>query len=250
MQALVLIPRAQCLNVQFDALTLRQTVDAVFRRLAAGERGWLCTVNVAMLMMMRGDARLQAFVDRAALTVADGQPLVWAARWLGQPVPERVTGIDLVDALCARAAREGRRVFLLGATPRVVAEAAQRLRRRHAGLQLDHADGYFSCDEAAARAEQIRASGADILCVGMGVPRQEQFIEEHWHRLGIGLAVGVGGSFDVIAGLRARAPRWIQRIGMEWFFRLLQEPRRLFRRYRVTNTQFLLAVLDELRKSH
>ncbi len=243
-------PKTRCLNGRFDPLTLSETVDAIFSVLAAGRRGWLCTVNVAILMMMRTDARLQAFVERAALTVADGQPLVWLARLLGERLPERVAGIDLVDRVCARAAREGKRVYLLGATREVVAEAAKRLRARHAGLRIDYADGYFAPHEATARAARVRAAGAQILFVGMGVPRQERFLEEQWETLRVGMAIGVGGSFDVIAGLRARAPAWVQSIGMEWFFRMVQEPRRLFHRYRVTNSQFLRLALDELLKAH
>jgi N-acetylglucosaminyldiphosphoundecaprenol N-acetyl-beta-D-mannosaminyltransferase len=239
---------ARCLNGRFDALTLPQTVAVVFALLAEGRRGWLCTVNVAVLMMMRSDPRLQAFVDRALLAVADGQPLVWLARLLGQRLPERVAGIDLVDAVCARAAHEGRRVYLLGAAEEVVARVAQRLRTRHAALLLDYADGYFAPEEAPGRAARVRAAGADILFVGMGVPRQDRFVEEQWERLGVGVAIGVGGSFDVLAGLRARAPTWVQKIGMEWFFRLIQEPRRLFHRYRVTNSQFLWLALCELLK--
>ncbi len=240
--------RVRFLNGQFDPLTLPQTVDAIFRLLGAGQRGWLCTVNVAILMMMRADVRLQKFVDRAALVVADGQPLIWCAPWLGQSLPERVTGVDLVNALCERAAREGKRVYLLGATEEIVSKVAQRLRERCANLHVEYADGYFTKDEAPARADHIRASGADMLFVGMGVPRQENFLEETWHRLGVGMAIGVGGSFDVLAGLRARAPTWVQKIGMEWLFRLIQEPRRLFTRYLVTNSQFGWLVLCALVK--
>ena len=240
--------RIRLLNASFDPLTLPQTVDAVFRQLGKRQRGWLCTVNVAILMMMREDVRLQSFVDHAALVVADGQPLVWCAPWFGQSLPERVTGVDLVDALCERAAREGTRVYLLGATGEIVATVAQRLRERHADLQVEYADGYFTNDEAPARADRIRASGADILFVGMGVPRQENFLEEQWDRLGVGVAIGVGGSFDVLAGLRSRAPAWVQKAGMEWLFRLLQEPRRLFTRYLTTNSRFVWLLLCALLK--
>lgn len=238
--------RVQLLNGQFDPLTLPQTVDAIFSLLGAGKRGWLCTVNVAILMMMRTDARLQNFVDRAALLVADGQPLIWCASWFGQSLPERVTGGDLVNALCDRAAREGKRVYLLGATEEIVAKVAQRLRERCTNLHVENAGGYFTKNDAPARADRIRASGSDILFVGMGVPRQENFLEEQWDRLDVGMAIGVGGSFDVLAGLRTRAPNWMQKIGMEWLFRLIQEPRRLFRRYLVTNSQFLWLVLFAL----
>ena len=240
--------RVRFLNADYDPLTLEQTVEGVFRHVDNGPRGWLCTVNVAILMMMRSDKRLQSFVDRAALVVADGQPIVWFAPWFGPALPQRVTGVDLVEAICERAAHLGKSIYLLGATEDIVMKLAQRLRERHPNLNVDFADGYFTKDEAQERADRIRSVGADILFVGMGVPRQELFIEEQWDRLGVGMAIGVGGSFDVLAGLRARAPVWIQKLGMEWFYRLIQEPRRLFIRYLVTNSQFVLLVLSALLK--
>lgn len=241
--------RVRFLNGSFDPLTLQQTVDAVFCRLQTGQRGWLCTVNVAVLMMMRSSARLQSFVERAALIVADGQPLIWCAPWLGGALPERVTGLHLIDALCERAARDGKHVYLLGATDDVVSKATQRLRARHLNLRIECADGYFTQKEAATRADRISIAKTDILFVGMGVPRQEYFLEDHWDRLGVGIAIGVGGSFDVLAGLRAGAPKWVERIGMEWLFRLIQEPRRLFMRYMVTNSQFVWLVFWKLVKT-
>jgi len=236
------------LNADYDPLTLEQTVDGVFRHVDAGPRGWLCTVNVAILMMMRADKRLQNFVDNAAIVVADGQPIVWCAPWFGQALPERVTGVDLVEAICERAAHVDKSIYLLGATAEIVAKLAQRLRERHPTLRIDFADGYFTKDDAAERADRIRAAGADILFVGMGVPRQELFIEEQWDRLGVGMAIGVGGSFDVLAGLRSRAPAWVQKLGMEWFYRLVQEPRRLLMRYLITNSQFVRLVISGLFK--
>ena len=242
--------RAQILNARFDPLTLTQTADTAFQMLNAGQRGWLATVNVSILMMMRSNQRLQQFVDRAALVVADGQPLVWCSRWLGQGLPERVTGVDLVDALCQRAAASGKRVFLLGSQHDTVETLASRLRSRHRNLQIDFSDGYFRGDESEARVALINASGADILFVGMGVPRQEYFLEDNWERLKVGLAIPVGGSFEVLAGQRLRAPRWVQRVGMEWLFRLVQEPRRLFARYVVTNTQFVWFLFNALMKKN
>jgi N-acetylglucosaminyldiphosphoundecaprenol N-acetyl-beta-D-mannosaminyltransferase len=240
------MPKVRFLNADYDPLTLSQTVDAIFHHVEAGPHGWLCTVNVAILMMMRSDPRLQSFVDRAALVVADGQPIVWCAPWFGQELPERVTGVDLVETICEPAARLGKRIYLLGATAEVVETLARRLRECHPTLSVEFADGYFTKDQSAQRADVIRAAGTDILFVAMGVPRQEVFIDEQWDRLGVRMAIGVGGSFDVLAGLRARAPSWVQRIGMEWFFRLIQEPRRLFVRYLVTNIQFVWLVAADL----
>ena len=235
-------PRVQILNAAFDPLSREEVVRAIFHAIDTGRRGWLCTVNVSMLMLMRDSAWLQGFVNRAALVVADGQPLVWCAPLFGGDLPERVTGIDLIDSLCSRAAAEDKSVYCLGASPPLLRATLARLRARHPGLRIDGADGYFDASLATARAEQICASGADLLFVGMGCPRQELFISEQWDRLGVGMAIGVGGSFDVLGGARYRAHRWIGHIGLEWLVRLLQEPRRLARRYLVTNTKFCLLI--------
>lgn len=230
--------RVTILNGGFDPLTHAETVDAVFGAIDAGRPGWLCTVNVSTLMMMRKDPGLQSFVDSASLVVADGQPLVWCAPLFGGRIPERVTGIDLIGSLCQRALAEGKGVYLLGATDGVLSKALGRLRARYPGLRIDGANGYFSPEDGAERAEAIRASGASLLLVGMGSPRQEAFIRDHWEKLPAGIAIGVGGSFDVIAGTRVRAHPWIGRAGMEWLVRLMQEPRRLAGRYVTTNSTF------------
>jgi N-acetylglucosaminyldiphosphoundecaprenol N-acetyl-beta-D-mannosaminyltransferase len=239
-------PRIRILNGQFDALTLPQTVDAVFQQLNDGRRGWLCTVNVAILVMMKEDPKLQSFVDNASIIVADGQPLVWCAPMFGHSLPERVTGVDLVDSICERAMRQQKKVYLLGATTEIVSSVAARLHDRYPTLAIEYADGYFPLRDAAARADEVRRAGADILFVAMGVPRQETFIQEQWNRLGVGVAIGVGGSFDVLAGVRSRAPGWIQRVGLEWLYRLIQEPKRLFMRYLVTNSKFAYLVFREI----
>ena len=237
----------EILNGRFAPITLEETVELVSRRIRAGERGYLCTVNVAILMMMRQDPRLQRFVDNAALVVADGQPLIWGSRMLRRRLPERVAGVELVERLCERAAREGFGVYLLGGRRDVVEKVAERFKAQFPGLQLSGVDdGYFKDDEAKERADAVARSGAKILIAAMGVPRQEWFIEEHWDRLGVPFAIGVGGSFDVLAGLRARAPLVIQRIGLEWLFRLAQEPGRLWKRYLVTNAQFLYLMSREI----
>lgn len=238
--------RANVLDGGFDALTFDETVEAVFAALHDKRRGWVCTVNVATLMAMRSDAALSSFVQRALLVVADGQPLVWASKLFGARLPERVAGVDLIDALCRRAAAERKRVYLLGSTPQLVTRAVETLRRRHPGLVVDGSDGHFPLAESAARADAIGARAVDLLFVGMGTPRQERYIESQWSRLGVGIAMGVGGSLDVLAGARRRARRWMQRAGLEWVARMVQEPRRLTPRYAVTNTKFCLLIGREL----
>lgn len=239
--------RVRVLNGNFDAVTLDEAVSALVNAIRTGSRASVATVNVAMLMMMRSDARLQRVVDRATLVVADGQPIVWASRWLSVPLPERVAGIDLVQALLAVAEREQFSVYFLGARPLVVNAAADRMRQRWPQLRMSGvADGYFGPEEAPRRVRAVADSQTNILVVGMGVPRQEYFLEEHWNELGVEVAIGVGGSFDVLAGTRRRAPRMLQRLGLEWLFRLIQEPRRLWKRYLMTNAQFVYLLLKAL----
>ena len=232
------------LNGEFAPVTVRDTVEWAREWIRSGDRGYICTVNVAILMMMRSDPNLQRVVDNAALVVADGQPLIWASHLQSSHLPERVTGMDLVDELCALAVEEGFGVYFLGARREVIETAVKNLSQRHPGLRVSGiADGYFGWDEAPERARAVRESGAKLLIVGMGVPRQEQFIESQWDALGVPLAIPVGGSFEVMAGTARRAPLFLQRIGMEWSFRLAQEPRRLWKRYLVTNTQFIFHLL-------
>lgn len=232
------------LNGEFAPVTVRDTIEWAREWIRNGERGYICTVNVAILMMMRSNPDLQRFVDKASLVVADGQPLIWASRLQSSHLPERVTGMDLVDELCALAVEEGFGVYFLGARREVIESAVNNLSQRHPGLEVSGiADGYFAWDEAPERARAVRESGAKLLIVGMGVPRQEQFIESQWEELGVPLAIPVGGSFEVMAGTARRAPLFLQRLGMEWSYRLAQEPRRLWKRYLVTNTQFIFHLL-------
>jgi N-acetylglucosaminyldiphosphoundecaprenol N-acetyl-beta-D-mannosaminyltransferase len=235
------------LNSRFDPITIGETVERVASLIHGGGRGYLCTVNVAILMMMRADPRLQRFVDDAAIIVADGQPLIWSSRLLARPLPERVAGVELVELLCERAARDGLGVYLLGGRKEVADQVAARLRQQFPSLVLSGVqDGYFGPEEAAARARAVAESGAHILIAAMGVPRQEYFIQEQWAALKVPFAIGVGGSFDVLAGLRSRAPALVQRLGLEWMFRLVQEPKRLWKRYLVTNAQFLYLMSREI----
>lgn len=230
--------RVQVLNASIDCRTLDLCVDELVAVAQIGERGWLATVNVAILMTMRQDRELQDYVDRARWVVADGEPVVWLTRMLGRTLPQRVTGIDLIERVCGRAQEDGLVVFFLGASEDVITAAAQATKGRYPRLKLYSADGYFNDDEALARVSAIAGAGTNFLFVGMGVPRQERFIEEHWDGLKVNVAIGVGGSFDVIGGLRRRAPLVMQRAGLEWVCRLVQEPRRLWRRYLVTGMQF------------
>ncbi|MFF4562656.1 WecB/TagA/CpsF family glycosyltransferase [Streptomyces sp. NPDC001435] len=201
-------------------------------------------MNAAKVVRARRDPELARIIRSCSLVNADGQAVVWAGRVLGQPLPERVTGIDLMLALWDRAARERYRVFLLGAEPAVVRQVAAIATRRGVDV-VGYRDGYWSREQEPEVVAAVREARPDLLFLAVPTPRKEYFLAGHLDDLNCGLAVGVGGSFDVVAGLRARAPRWMRGAGLEWAFRLLQEPRRLFARYLVGNTAFVLLVLRE-----
>jgi N-acetylglucosaminyldiphosphoundecaprenol N-acetyl-beta-D-mannosaminyltransferase len=240
------IRRARILNSFFDIVTTPDTVEWIVQQIKTNQRSYICTVNVAILMMMRSLPCLAQFASKAGLIVADGQPIIWASHWLKNPLPERVTGIDLISAIAERAQTEGFSIYCLGANPATIEQAVANLKAQYPKLTIHFADGYFSDAQAGDRVAVIRNSGAHILFVGMGVPKQEDFLAEHWDALGVNVAIGVGGSFNVIAGVQHRAPEWVQELGLEWFYRLMQEPQRLWKRYLTTGSQFAIALTKQL----
>lgn len=235
-----MIERADILGCPIDRLDLRGTVAEIDRTIAARHYTQHMAVNAAKLVAMRDDPKLSEIVVGCGLVSADGQSVVWASRLLGDPLPERVAGIDLMDALLGLAERRRYRIYFLGARADVLARAVERLQERFPRLEVAGArDGYFTDDEGQEVCDTIRASRPDMLFVAMSSPRKEYFLGEYGPALGTPFVMGVGGSIDVIAGVTRRAPVGWQRLGLEWLFRLLQEPRRMFRRYAVTNTRFL-----------
>jgi N-acetylglucosaminyldiphosphoundecaprenol N-acetyl-beta-D-mannosaminyltransferase len=172
--------------------------------------------------------------------------VVWASRLLGKPLKERVAGIDLFEALMQRAGECGWRVFLLGARMDVVSAVAETYQRRYPNLVLaGWRDGYWNDAQEAMVVEQIRASGADLLFVAISSPKKEQFLGRYQGEMKIPFAMGVGGTFDVAIGRVKRAPKWMQRAGLEWFYRFLQEPRRMFRRYFIDDMAFIWLLIKE-----
>jgi N-acetylglucosaminyldiphosphoundecaprenol N-acetyl-beta-D-mannosaminyltransferase len=204
------------------------------------------SINAAKLVSMREDEELREGVNACGLVTADGQSVVWAAALFGVKLPERVAGIDLMERLLAAAAERRYRVYFLGAKQEVLDTAIANLRRRHPELDVAGAQhGYFDDAEIDEVATAIRESRADILFVAMTSPRKEHFLGRLGPSLGVPFAMGVGGSVDVIAGLTKRAPRLLQRLGLEWAYRMAQEPRRLGKRYLVKNAAFVGMVLRE-----
>lgn len=238
------------LGCSFDAISEDQALAWSRKFISGSQAGYVATVNVAILMMMRQDERLKKYVENASLTVADGQPIIWLSKLLRKPLPERVAGIDLFESIAKMAARENKKVYLLGATDQVLSQCERQLCKDNPNLIIaGRHNGYFSKSEAYGRAKAIKDSQADILFVAMGVPRQDYFIEQYLEASGVKLAIGLGGSFDVIGGVCKRAPRWMQNSGMEWFFRMMQEPKRLAKRYATTNSKFIYLGFREILNS-
>jgi N-acetylglucosaminyldiphosphoundecaprenol N-acetyl-beta-D-mannosaminyltransferase len=236
--------RTTFLGVPLDPLSMRETVDRIGAAIDAQVPIAHLGVNAANLVLARDDPAYLVDLAAADLVTADGQSVVWGARLYGIGVPERVTGIDLMEAVLAESTRRAWTVYLLGATEEVVDALADRLAARGVHVAGRH-HGYFSDDRAAEMAAEIRATGATILFVGMPTPRKERFVIHDAVTAGIPFSMGVGGSFDVLAGVLSRAPRLVQRLGLEWLYRLVQEPRRLLKRYVVTNTRFLMFLLAD-----
>ncbi len=207
----------------------------------------IITLNAALLCMMRKDPALDRACRAGDLIVPDGVSVVWASRLTGQHLPARVTGVDLMDALLRVGAKEKLRVYFLGAKPEVIAKLVEWCRSELPGLVVaGFRDGYFKPADHASIIEEIRESAPDLLFVGMPSPFKETWCEEHRERLNVPVIVGVGGSFDVLAGHIRRAPKWVQAVGMEWSWRLGMEPKKMWKRYLTTNTEFLWLVAGEV----
>lgn len=237
------------LGFRVDEVTLE---DAAQRMLAwaqsadsrgAGSTRIVVTVNPEILMAARRDPVLAEILAQAAMVVPDGIGVVLASRLAGRPVPERVPGVDLLMVLLERCAGLGLRPFLLGARPEIIERAVRKVKQKFPRLELaGWHDGYFRMDDPGP-VRQVAASGAHLLFVGMGAERELRWLYENRHAINVPVAMGVGGSFDVISGAIPRAPLWMQRCHLEWFYRLVIEPRRWRRQLAIP--QFVWAVLVE-----
>jgi N-acetylglucosaminyldiphosphoundecaprenol N-acetyl-beta-D-mannosaminyltransferase len=233
-------------GVSVDRIDRTGAAATINRFLGDGECHQIVTVNTDFARLAEKDPAYRELLNSAHLAVADGMPLVWLSRLLRAPLPERVAGIDLVDDCCRLAAQRGIPVFLLGAGPGIAPAAARALVERHPGLRIagtltpPYAPATPEADAELAR--QIRGAGPSVLFVAFGAPRQDRFIAEQLAHLGTPVAMGVGGTFDILAGAIARAPDWMQRSGLEWAWRLVQEPGRLWRRYLLQDLPFLAKI--------
>ncbi|MGH2916723.1 MAG: WecB/TagA/CpsF family glycosyltransferase, partial [Solirubrobacteraceae bacterium] len=227
------------------------TLDWIDATVASLGRGYICVCNVHTVMASAEDPELRAALMASSINVPDGQPLVWALNALGHPLGERVYGPELMARHCARAARSGQRLYLYGGRDQgALVQLALNLRRRYPGVQI--VGGYspphreLTDEERAAVVEEVNHSRADVVWVGIGVPKQEKWMARMRADLDAPVLIGVGAAFDFHAGLMPQAPPPVQRLGLEWAYRLAHEPRRLWRRYLRYNPRFVLAFADQL----
>jgi len=241
--------RVRLADIDFDQLTEEQTVERIIMASGDGQGGWLVNPNMDVCRLARRDPALRSLVNRASLVIPDGMPLIWAARLRGHPRLERVTGGSLIFSLSQAAAHHGRSIYVLGGAPEVPYRAAVRLRRRYPGLAVAGADSPpFGFDSDQAMIETVRsrltAAAPDIVYVGLGCPKRERLIAALAPLFPEAWFISLGGAVSYAAGTVRRAPRWMQQMGLAWLFRLLNEPRRLYRRYLIYDLPFAIKLLS------
>lgn len=238
--------RIEMMGCQVDNLSMDETLQVIEGFIKSGKPHQHVVVNVDKLVKASRDPELRHIINECALINADGMPVVWASRLLGKGLKERVAGVDLFEALMRRAAERGWRVFLLGAKEEVVSGVKSLYEVKYPGLVVaGYRNGYWTAAEEPAVVEQIKAARADLLFVAISSPKKEQFLGRYQAEMKIPFAMGVGGTFDVAVGKVKRAPVWMQNVGLEWFYRFLQEPRRMFRRYFIEDMGFFLLLAKE-----
>ncbi|NJL71889.1 MAG: WecB/TagA/CpsF family glycosyltransferase [Candidatus Competibacteraceae bacterium] len=239
--------RVHLLGIDVDCARLGEVLEVCDTAISKGGKLSIGVVNAAKVVNMRENEELRRAVLSSDLVLADGMAVVWASRLLGRPLPERIAGIDLFERLMDRANEKGWSVFLLGATASVLKKTAEVIAHTRPGLRIvGMRDGYFKEADTADVVRSIREANPQLLFIAMSSPKKEVFLERWKDELPANVFHGVGGSFDVIAGATSRAPVLLRNAGLEWFYRLIQEPGRLWKRYLTTNTMFIVMVLKAL----
>lgn len=242
--------RLTFLGAPMDALTMAETLAVAEQAIINRRRLQHVVVNVAKLVNMQSDQALKDDVSGSDLINIDGMGVVWGARLCGHNVPERVSGVDIMEHLLALCAQKGYRPYFFGAKQDVLEQAVTNIRAQYPGIEIaGYRNGYFTPEEEDGIMRDIAASHADCLFIAISSPTKERLLAHYKDILNVPFLMGVGGSIDIKAGLTKRAPRWMQKCGLEWLYRLLQEPRRMFKRYWVTNTRYAALLLKELRSS-
>ncbi|WP_324249211.1 WecB/TagA/CpsF family glycosyltransferase [Collinsella aerofaciens] len=232
--------RYPILNTYVNAISLDETVDEVEKIIAKGVPTQHVVINASKVNLMETDHELASIVNECPLINADGASIVWAAKKLGVPLRERVTGIDLFQRLVGLASEKGYSIYLFGAKEEVVTKVKAIFEDRYPGIQIaGYRNGYFTEADEPQIVSDMAASGADMMFVAFSSPKKEYWVHKYIDQIGIPFVMGVGGSFDVVAGVTDRAPTWMQEHGLEWFYRFIQEPGRLWKRYIIGNLKFV-----------
>jgi N-acetylglucosaminyldiphosphoundecaprenol N-acetyl-beta-D-mannosaminyltransferase len=238
------------LGVDVSAITLPIAVDQIADWIARHDRQYVCVRDAHGIMQSMAQPKLRHIHNSAGMVTPDGMPLVWLGRWYGHHHVDRVYGPDLLIAVCERAAREGYRMFFFGGAPGVAERLADRLKNRFSTLQIvgvyTPPFGSFSQEDDERAIASINAAAPDIVWVGLSTPKQEEWMGAHRKALSAPVLIGIGAAFDFVSGIKRQAPRWVQRSGFEWLFRLLTEPRRLARRYIIGHPKFVFHIVQQL----
>ncbi|CFX03403.1 Glycosyl transferase WecB/TagA/CpsF [Syntrophomonas zehnderi OL-4] len=240
--------KALILGANVDIVDFGQALQRIKQLIKAGTPSHIITLNAEILYQAQDNEDLLNVINAADLVTPDGIGIVWAGKKLGYPFLERVTGIDLLYLICEEAAQESWKIYMLGAAPNVAETAAKQLTQKYPGLKICGChDGYFASDETDQIIEDIKKSQPDILFVALGAPKQEFWIKEHKDALSVPVLIGVGGSFDVVAGIKERAPEWVIKANLEWLYRLVKEPSRFKRQLALP--RFTVEVLKQKAKT-
>lgn len=243
--------RYPILNTYVNAISMDETIREVEKIIRLKIPTQHVVINAAKINLINEDEKLRKIVNSCPLINADGASIVWAAKKLGIPLKERVAGIDLFLRLVNEASKKGYRIYLFGAKEEVVQKVKKILTKKYPSLQIVGVrNGYFEESDEPKIVEDMSKSGADMMFVAFSSPKKELWVNKYLNQLNIPFVMGVGGSFDVVAGVTSRAPKWMQDHGLEWFYRFIQEPRRMFKRYIIGNLKFILFVNKEKRKSN
>ena len=238
--------RISICNIPVDKLTMQETVSIIDNAIAEKRSIHHVVINAAKVVNAQKDESLKNSIVNCDIINADGQSIVWAARFLNNPLPERVAGIDLMQELVSMSSKKNYRIYFLGAKEEIVNKVVAIYTKTY-GSQIiaGYRNGYFSRDEEEGIAENIGKANADILFVAMNSPKKEIFLNTYKETINTPFIMGVGGSFDVVAGFVKRSPVWMQKLGLEWFYRMMQEPGRMWKRYLFGNSTFIFLVLKE-----
>lgn len=245
--------RSRLLGLDFSAIGMDGLLDAAMAHVRDREPASLVFLNVDVVLRAEKDALLRRMIDSAEYVLADGMPLVWISKLFRRPLPEKVSGSDFVPRLCRRAAEEGRSVFFAGGSEASLKNACARLREQYPGLRVDGCSPPMGFEQDPAQVgalcRTIRRAAPDILVVCLGCPKQERFVYEYRQQYGVPVSVCAGATVDFLSGAVKRCPAWMSRAGLEWFYRFLQEPKRLFRRYFIEDMQIVRLVLKYWREA-